>query len=113
MTVEGPEYAEVGVALTVLPVDPGDAGPARERVLATLAELMHPLRGGPEGEGWDFGAAVHLSDIARVLEAVPGVDAATDLVLTRNAVPAGDSIRIARDQVVCAGPLAVRLGLGV
>ncbi|MGW6194767.1 hypothetical protein ACWF0M_01340 [Kribbella sp. NPDC055110] len=113
VVVEGPHYREVGVALTVLPVDPSAAGPTRERVRAALAELMHPLRGGTGGDGWDFGAAVYLSDLARVLESVPGVDVITDLVLTRDAIPVGDTAPVGPDEVICAGPLTVRLGQGV
>jgi predicted phage baseplate assembly protein len=112
LTVEGPNYVPVGVALTVLPVDARDAGPVRESVLLALAELMHPLRGGPDGNGWDFGAPVQFSDLARVLEGVRGVDAVTELVITRDAVPAGDTVRVAADQIVCAGALVVRLGQG-
>ena len=112
VTVEGPAYLPVGVRATVLPQREDDAGPVRERVLRALEAFMHPLGGGPTGTGWDFGAAVHLSDLAGVLEAVPGVDAVTDLVLLRDDVPAGDTVPARVDQVVCAGPLTVRLGGG-
>jgi predicted phage baseplate assembly protein len=112
VTVEGPAYLPVGVRATVLPLRADDAGPVRERVLRALEEFMHPLRGGPEGTGWDFGAAVHLSDLAGVLEAVAGVDAVTDLLLLQDAVPAGDAVTPRVDQVICAGPLVVRLGGG-
>ena len=110
VTVEGPVYTPVGVDVTVLPVRAGDAGPVREAVLAALERFLHPLSGGPDGRGWDLGRAVHLSDAARALEAVPGVDALRDLVLTRDGTPLGDSATIGPDQVVCAGRLVLRMG---
>lgn len=113
VVVEGPAYLPVGVAATVLPRYAEEAGPVRERVLTELERFLHPLAGGPAGEGWDFGAGAHLSDVARVLESVPGVDTVTDLVLTRDGVPVADAVAARPDQVVCAGRLVVRLGGGL
>jgi hypothetical protein len=110
VVVLGPCYRPVGVSVTVIPLVAQVAGAARERVLATLQEFLHPLRGGPDGIGWGFGVAAHLSDLARVLEAVPGVDAVADLSLSLDGVPVGDSATVGPDQIICAGPLAVHLG---
>ncbi|BDV31543.1 baseplate J/gp47 family protein [Microbacterium terricola] len=112
VTVEGPLYRPVGVALSVIPLPSANAGATRERVVARLDDFLHPLRGGGDGAGWDFGAGVHLSDLARVLEAVEGVDAVTDLALTLDDVPVGDSALVRPDQIVCRGPLVVRLSGG-
>lgn len=109
LVVEGARYFPVGVAATVRPARAGDAGPVRAAVLADLARFLHPLDGGPAGTGWPFGRGVYLSDLARRLEAVPGVDVVTALDLTVDGVPAGDVVPIAADAVVCAGPLVVRL----
>ncbi|MFE2866977.1 hypothetical protein [Embleya sp. NPDC059259] len=109
LVVEGARYFPVGVAATVRPTRAGDAGPVRGAVLADLARFLHPLDGGPDGTGWPFGRGVYLSDLARRLEAVPGVDVVTALDLTVDGVPAGDAVRPAADAVVCAGALVVRL----
>jgi hypothetical protein len=113
VTVEGPSYLPVGVSVTVIPQYADEAGEVREGVVKVLADFLHPLSGGQDGGGWDFGEGAYLSDVARVLESVPGVDTVTDLVLTRDGVPAGDAVAARRDQVVCAGPLTVRLGGGL
>ncbi|KQV73498.1 hypothetical protein ASC64_18860 [Nocardioides sp. Root122] len=113
VTVEGPAYLAVGVSVTVVPQYPDEAGAVREGVVRALEVFLHPLAGGPDGTGWDFGQGSHLSDVARVLESVSGVDAVTDLVLTRDGMPVGDAVLAAPDQVVCAGPIVVRLGGGL
>jgi len=113
VTVEGPAYLAVGVSVTVVPQYADEAGAVRERVVRALEVFLHPLAGGPDGTGWDFGQGSHLSDVARVLESVPGVDAVTDLVLERDGMPVGDTVLAGPDQVVCAGPLVVRLGGGL
>lgn len=110
--VEGPCYLPVGIAVTVIPLFAGEAGPVRQRVIARLSRFLHPLLGGPEGTGWDFGIGAHLSDLARVVESVPGVDAATGLELSIDGVVAGDAAAVGSDQIVCAGPIAVRLSGG-
>lgn len=112
LVVEGPLYRPTGVAVTVLPVSPARAGAARERALGALEEFLHPLRGGPDGTGWDFGQGAHLSDVARLLESLDGVDAVTGLALLVDGVVMGDSALVRPDQIVCAGPLTVQLGGG-
>ncbi|GAA1061424.1 baseplate J/gp47 family protein [Agromyces bracchium] len=113
VTVDGPAYRPVGVSVSVIPLASASPGVVRERALARLATFLHPLDGGPEGTGWEFGVGVHVSDVARVLEAIDGVDAATGLVLTVDDSPMGDTVALATDEIVCAGQLAVRLSGGV
>lgn len=112
VTVEGPDYLPVGVSVTVLPQYADQAGAVRERVVAALDAFLHPLSG-QDGSGWDFGRSAQVSDLARVLESVTGVDAVTDLVLTDDGRPVGDTVLARLDQVVCAGLLNVRLGGGL
>ncbi len=113
IVVEGPAYRPVGVEVTVIPSSPVEAGVVRERVLRALGEFLHPLRGGPDAHGWDFGAGAHLSDVARLLESVDGVDAMTGLGLVVDGVVAGDSALVGPDRIVCAGSLVVQLAGGV
>jgi predicted phage baseplate assembly protein len=110
ITVEGPSYAPIGVSLTVIPRRADDAGPVRERVLTTLEQFLHPLAGGPDETGWELGRGVYVSDVARVLEAVAGVDALQDLVLMRDGALVGDAAPVGPADVVCAGDLVLRLG---
>jgi hypothetical protein len=112
VSVEGPGYCPVGISVTVTPLFAAEAGPVRQAVISRLAEFLHPLRGGPDGAGWDFGVGAHLSDVARVVESVPGVDASTGLELSIDGVVAGDTASVRPGQVVCAGPISVRLSGG-
>lgn len=113
VSVEGPDYLPVGISVTVLPERAGEAGAVRQQVIARLTEFLHPVHGGPRSTGWSFGAAVHLSDVAGVIEAVPGVDTCTDLELSLAGALAGDGVPLRPGQLVCAGPIVVRLSGGV
>ncbi|WP_328432580.1 baseplate J/gp47 family protein [Streptomyces sp. NBC_00453] len=109
LVVEGPRYRPVGVTVRVRPAPTADPGVVRSAVRAELDRFLDPVAGGPEGRGWPFGRAVHASDVARRLEAVPGVDVVTRLDLDVDGSPAGDRVEIAPDAVVCAGPVTVQL----
>ena len=53
-----PDYATIGVDVTVRPRRPEAAGDLREAVRAAVTGFLHPVYGGPAGEGFPFGARV-------------------------------------------------------
>jgi hypothetical protein len=114
IAVVGPDYVAVGAEVTVRAAVRAEPGPVRAAVLAELERFLHPLRGGPTGTGFDFGRSVFLSDLARTLEALEGVDVVTGVALTRDGVEQGERVDVDSGQLVCAGVLSVSLaGAGV
>jgi hypothetical protein len=109
IVVIGPDYVPVGAEVTVRATVRAEPGVVRTTVLAELARFLHPLRGGADGGGFDFGRSVFLSDLARALEALDGVDVVTDLALTRDGVQQGERVDVRAGQLVCAGALSVTL----
>ena len=65
------------------------------------------MRGGPRGEGFEFGARIAASDLARELEALPELDALVELAFVVDDVPAGDRIVLAPDQLPTASRIRV------
>jgi hypothetical protein len=108
--VVGPLYVPVGVAATIVPADPGAAGPAVAAARDALALFLHPLTGGPEGRGWPFGRDIHLSDVAALLARLPGVDVVRELALVVDGSPQGTAVAVQPDRLVCAGDVDVQLG---
>ena len=43
-------------------------------VVEALEHFLHPLTGGPAGQGWAFGRKPHKSDLYALLETLDGVD---------------------------------------
>jgi hypothetical protein len=107
--VTGPRYLAVGAVAELVPRQPQGAAQAREAALAALQRFLHPLQGGPDGTGWDFGRDVFLSDLAVLLESVPGVDHVRTLELTLEGTPRGEAVAVPADCIVVAGPLRVTL----
>jgi hypothetical protein len=50
------------------------AGAVEQAIRQRLAAFLHPLTGGLDGKGWEFGRAPQLSDLYALIEAAPGVD---------------------------------------
>lgn len=107
--VIGPTFLPVGVDVMVKPIDPQQAKAVADGVTAALAAFLHPLTGGPDGDGWQFGRNVFISDVAAVVEGVPGVDYASHLELLLNDTPCGDRVDVPADRIVVAGSLRVTL----
>jgi hypothetical protein len=79
--VKGPEYVEVSVVVDVVPSELEKSDQTELEVLERLEDFLHPLRGGPQGDGWDLGRDVFRSEIYTEIEAVNGVDYSQNLRL--------------------------------
>lgn len=79
--VQGPQYMTVSVHGEIVPTAPERADEVKLEILQRLERFMHPLTGGPGGEGWQPGRDVHISEVAAEIEHVPGVDHVATLSL--------------------------------
>jgi Baseplate J-like protein len=74
ISVVGPLYVRVDVSVEIALVSIEGASQVEDTVRDTLHTFLHPLTGGRDGAGWDFGRQPYLSDLYAVLSDVPGVD---------------------------------------
>lgn len=107
--VVGPTYLPIDVAATLAPKDPTEAGTVEQAARAALQKFLHPLYGGPGGQGWDLGRNVYLSDMAAVLGDVDGVDFVEELAISVNGVLQDGVAQIPAGQIVVAGALQLNL----
>lgn len=72
--VAGPDWLQLNVQAEVVlqPLENSTVvqAAARDRLRA----FLHPLSGGPEGQGWELGRKPHRSDFYALIEETPGVD---------------------------------------
>ncbi|HSW23712.1 MAG TPA: hypothetical protein VLJ62_13155, partial [Burkholderiaceae bacterium] len=104
-----PSYVRVGVRAEVLPVSAEEAGRLEGRLRERLAAYLHPLTGGADGRGWQFGEAVYLSGVAALVESTPGVDAVRFLQLMVGSAVYGDRVPIAPEQLCAPGVSQLRI----
>jgi hypothetical protein len=58
------------------------ASAVEQAVQQKLAGFLHPLTGGLDRRGWDFGRKPHRSDVYALIEAISGVDHLRSLTIT-------------------------------
>lgn len=113
LKVKGPVYIEVSVSVDVYPTSMDMAPLAERDALNRLESFLHPLTGGTDGKGWEFGRLIHLSDIYALLEGVAEIDHVENVVASM--FEAEHEARIAApdavipDALVCSGEHQVTL----
>jgi hypothetical protein len=125
--VDGPSYVEIGVSVEVFVTSIDVVSEVEREVRKKLNAFFHPLTGGPEGKGWDFGRDVAASDIYVLLEEIEGVDHVENLKFTygtckpprksQSAEPpeivntGEDIVKVKRDCLVATGTHSINIQL--
>jgi len=84
--VIGPSYTNISVEAEVA-VELQKIDHLHEIKIKTeegLRHFFHPLKGGPRGDGWPMGRAVHISEIYYLVEKVEGVDYVKKVILNKD-----------------------------
>jgi hypothetical protein len=108
IVVQEPSYKEVRVTVDVVPESIDQAIPLEKAILKQLKEFLHPLTGGPEERGWEFGRDVHISDVYALLEGIKGVDHVEKLELNDGS----EDVEVKEDETVCSGEHRILMKLG-
>lgn len=82
--VDGPAYVDINVSADVFVPSIDMASQVEREARSRLVAFFHPLTGGPEQRGWDFGREIHISDIYALLEGINGVDHVENLTVNGN-----------------------------
>ena len=77
-----PVYAKVDTDAVILIKKWELLSSIKKEVQEKIASFLHPLYGGIEGKGWDFGTIPCLSDFFFLLDKIPGVSYIKELKLT-------------------------------
>jgi hypothetical protein len=103
LTILSPQYDPVAVTANVFPENMERADEIRRAVQERLQAFLHPLTGGPEKGGWEFGRGVYVSEICKVLEDTEGVHHAENVKLSSDIQNIHDSDHIpGRDEFLVA-----------
>jgi baseplate J-like protein len=98
-----PEYVPVTIEATIFAKSLDDVSTAEQRVKKQLEEFLHPLKGGREKEGWEFGRDLAASDLYALLEAIDEVDHVDSLSLFVKDSPSGEHVAVAPDALIASG----------
>jgi Baseplate J-like protein len=73
LVVVGPDYVQISIAVEVVVSGVRDAARIAADVKGALEDFLHPLFGGPAGQGWRLGERPERGDLYGLCAAVPGV----------------------------------------
>ncbi|RAV11471.1 putative baseplate assembly protein [Paenibacillus contaminans] len=90
----GPLYAEVSVSARLVVSSFDDVPIVSQSAHRTVSEYLHPLTGGKDGRGWEFGKLPCLSDFYTLFEADRNVDHVEELSMTIRDAVTGTSISV-------------------
>jgi hypothetical protein len=123
LEVGEPTYVYVSTDITLVADPHADPDQVAHRVRERLAVFLHPLRGGPNGDGWPFRRTLSLSDIYAQVQAASGVAFLLDakiavsrlvnrergLLGAEQVVSNADGVRIADNQLLCTREHRIRV----
>ncbi len=69
-----PSYVELSIKITLIRRTVGQSERVRREIEERLRRYLHPIGGGRDGKGWPFGRSVYKSDLAHIVEDIPGVE---------------------------------------
>jgi predicted phage baseplate assembly protein len=76
-----PTYVEISIKVTLVRRTVGQTDRLKREIEDKLRRYLHPLVGGRDGKGWPFGRSVYKSDLAHLVEEVPGVEVIDSITL--------------------------------
>lgn len=109
--IVGPSYRSISVVAEVAPSDPSAAAQVEEALTGALNTFLHPVLGGPDGTGWEFGQSVELSQIVQVILDTDGVASASSVALYSDSDVFGDAVPIPSDALPSAGRHVLKLAV--
>ena len=107
--IDSPFYKEIGVSVDVYVTSIDVASEVEREVRKKLKAFFHPLTGGAEGKGWDFGRDVSASDIYALLEGIKGVDHVENVKFIYNGKTGEDIVEIEQNFLVANGKHSINL----
>jgi hypothetical protein len=100
LNVIKPRYKDLSLKITLLRRTVGTSDRLRREIADKLRIFLHPLIGGRDGKGWEFGRAVLKTELIHVVEEVPGVEGvdALDILDEERAVHV-EHVRVDEDEL--------------
>jgi len=93
--VTAANWIEVSVTAEIVPATIAAAGTLGDEVRSQLQRFLHPLDGGFDKSGWEFGRMPQKSDFYRLIESIEGVDHISYL----NIYPESEDLMLPRHQL--------------
>jgi hypothetical protein len=103
-----PGYIEISLKVTLVRRTVGQSDRVKREIEDRLRRYLHPLVGGRDGKGWPFGRAVYKTDLAHLVEDVPGVEVIDSItIFDEDKRVAVESVRLSQSELIYLVNVAV------
>jgi hypothetical protein len=109
LVILAPEYVRATVQAVVVAATAPTAADIVTQCDQELDRYLHPLTGGPDGRGWEFGQRPYESDLYALLESIRGLEYVQSLSISLEEERPG--LLESGLFLICAGEHSIRLGL--
>jgi predicted phage baseplate assembly protein len=103
IVVRPPDYVVVSVKAVIRVVSIDQVAQVEREARDAIETFLHPLRGGSDGSGWEFGRPLSKSDVFAVLERVPNLDRVESVSFTFGERTSADGVPIGPNQLIAGG----------
>jgi hypothetical protein len=104
IVVRPPDYVEITIEAEIFVRSIEVASLAKSMAQTALDELLHPIRGGPDETGWDFGRPLFKSDVFATLERIALIDRVENLLFRFSGGTHRDRVAIGPNELPASGP---------
>jgi hypothetical protein len=111
--VAPPKYVPVSVEVTIFAKSIDVVASAEKNVRQKLDQFLHPLTGGPDGEGWEFGRDLAASDLYALLEDIDEVDHVGTLRLLFHDTESEERVTVDPDSLLASGTHKVDMSVAL
>lgn len=103
IVVRPPDYVVVGVKADLYVTSLEQAAAVETQARKALETFLHPLRGGADGTGWEFGRPLWKSDVFAVLERIDLIDRVENLEFKFRGRTDPDRVVIGPNELIASG----------
>lgn len=111
IVVGPPQYVPVTVEATIFAKSLDLVATAEQRVKKQLEDFLHPLKGGPDQEGWEFGRDLAASDLYTLFEAIDEVDHVGPVRLFLGDSSSDEQVVVEPDALIASGPHRITMSV--
>lgn len=105
--VIGPSYSPINIIIIAKALLPEESSILERRIRSELDNFFHPLKGGEDKKGWEFGRDVYISEIYAVIERIERLDHVESIQFID--YPGQLNISIRAQTLVAAGSIEIRM----
>jgi len=103
IVIRPPDYVEVSIEADIFVTSLELASRAETAARGRLEQLLHPLRGGADGRGWEFGRSIGKSDVFAALEKIDEIDRVENLRFRFRGQSDPDRVVIGPNELLASG----------